>query len=200
MNRTDTYKLLSNLPRIPNHHVDNLKKLYQNPDRTTYTVSPVGYTGRTLYINGQIITSTQSNRYLPDAEFLQWAQTHIVDTWTECGLSVTQVHVESAVHGAHTDSTRAYILLYLLDSGGDNATVSWYQEQGYPAFRPNDPGHTVCDYSTIDLIDQVCPPTHTWALYNVRILHGVENLFRDRVSIQIGLTEKDFEKILSRYK
>jgi hypothetical protein len=198
MNATDTYKILYNLPKIPKNYLTELQNLYSDNTKTLYNVYPsADYVGRTLQINDRSIVSTQSNRYKLSTHFTQWIQDNIVDDWTECSFSITHANNTSAVHGAHIDHSRTYLLLYLVEPGGQNATVTWYQEHGYPVFRPDALGRTVCNYSDLTTIDQFQPPLHTWVVYNVRILHGVENLDSDRIGIQIGLTEKNYDSLLT---
>jgi hypothetical protein len=197
MKNIDTHKIFKHGPRLPEKFIKLLYKIYQDPTKTSYNVHPsTSYVGRTLTIGEHSITSTQSTRYpVQDQEFIDWIKKNIVDSWTECGLSITYANNASSVHGAHTDHTRDYVLLYVLDSGGDDVSVTWYQEHGYPLYRSEHLGRGICDYSTLDLIERIRVPEHTWAVYNVKILHGVENITQNRITLQLGLTDQDFQKI-----
>jgi hypothetical protein len=187
-----TYKILPNLPTIPDKYQSYMWDLYANPGTNHNQYVTPTYAGRPLLVDGKVVTSTQSSRHeITDVDFVEWLRENIVPSWIKCGLSITKTNSELSVHGVHTDHTRPYILIYLLDTGGDDAVVSWYQEQGKPVFRGHDLGQTIYDYSTISVVDQLKLPTHTWALYEVRVLHGVENIARDRVSIQLSLSEND---------
>lgn len=197
MNQTDTHKIFYYGPEIPDKFLTLFWDIYKAPDKVSYNVHPTNnYVGRTLTINDQTLVSTQSTRYaIQDSAFINWIKENIVDSWTECGLSVTYANCESSIHGAHTDHTRDYVLLYVLDPGGSDVTVSWYQEHGYPLYRGNNLGRGICDYSTLDLVERIQVPTHTWAIYNVKILHGAENITHDRLTLQIGLTHADFQRL-----
>jgi hypothetical protein len=194
----NTYKLLPKLPALPAEFEAYLWNLSNRPTENVAKYTGAGYESRVLDISNQKITSTKSVRAaVKDSEFLDWVRHNITDSWTECSLSVTDSTIGS-VHGIHNDWTRSYLLIYLLEPGGDNVTVSWYQEKGFPVDRSGDLAHVVCDYSTVSLIDQTVLPVRTWAIYNVKVLHGVENLSENRVSLQIGLSAADYEKFVAR--
>lgn len=202
MEKNRTHKILTDLPKIPDRLLDYIQALADEPvgkDVTSHKTK--SYPNRQLNFYGREITSTQSSRFsIQNEELLEWLKSNIVQTWTECSVSITRASKDRPVHGAHTDHTREYVLLYVMDPGGEDVTVSWYQEHGHSLFRPNDLGMPISDYDTISLVERIQVPKHTWALYNVGIIHGVENMSRNRVALQIGLNQKDYLTLRSKQK
>jgi hypothetical protein len=194
----NSYVLLPQLPKLPPELEQVFWDTYRTPGKNTAKYSNE-YVQRTVVVDGQAMQSAVSERKpITDENLLNWIKTNIVASWTECSVAVTNAKVGTE-HGAHVDTSRTYILLYLLDAGGDDVTVSWYQEHGKPVDRTCDKGATVSDYSTMTAIDKVKVPTHTWALYNVMVLHGISNIMTDRIAIQIGLNEADLGSNLQQY-
>jgi hypothetical protein len=88
-----------------------------------------------------------------------------------------------ASHGAHSDATRNYALLYTIDPG-----------DGYLQFWKDpvqdlelDRGYLVHDYDNLIKLDRVETPIDTWYLVNGQIIHSVEGLTRTRITLQINL-------------
>jgi hypothetical protein len=207
----ETHKVLYNLPKIPQHFEDRLATLYtedykKKSDDSNYLSMHhnnqpfANYCGRPVRVGGKTIAATQSARYLLDEDIRTWIKQNIVDSWTACNYAITPANNDCSLHAAHIDNSRAYLLIYLFDNGGDQATACWYQEHGFPVYRPTDLGYAIKDYSTISLVEKHRPPQRTWFISNVLMLHGVENITRDRTAIHVGLTEENCQGLLSRYK
>jgi hypothetical protein len=118
-----------------------------------------------------------------DADTVQWAKTHIADEFLHIQISWTPINRKES--GAHSDATRNFTVIYLLDPGGDNVVTSFYQEKNQPLNRPHKT--FVDDYSLLTKLATVCIKPRTWTVLNSTILHGVENIQRPRIAIQIGL-------------
>jgi NAD(P)-dependent dehydrogenase (short-subunit alcohol dehydrogenase family) len=100
-------------------------------------------------------------------------------------VSVSNSTPEKDTNGAHCDLSRNYTLLYLLDSGGEDHQTVFYQEQDKPIQRSN--GERCPDHSRLTIIDSIKVPLRKWVLLNATILHGVINIPKPRISIQVGL-------------
>jgi hypothetical protein len=75
----------------------------------------------------------------------------------------------------------------------------WYQQKDQPVIR-QDLGCFITDYNNIEEIDQIKMQKNNWYVINSQILHGVESMTRDRITVQIGLWTLDNIKsdLLSR--
>ena len=98
--------------------------------------------------------------------------------------------------GVHTDKTRDYVLMYVIEQGGDNATFSYWQEKGKPIIRDREVKFKTTE--NLVKISEVRTPTRKWYGCPVRILHSVEHLESRRVNLQISYNLLDDVKLLSK--
>jgi hypothetical protein len=123
-------------------------------------------------------------------QFRQWVNLNIGLDYGLCGASVTQGTAKRMM--PHVDFFRSFILIYVIDTGGDEVDTVWYKQRGdYPAYRPDlkynwNPDSWITDYSQLEEIDRVRSPAKTWMYFNGDILHSVENITRSRISIQLS--------------
>ena len=117
-----------------------------------------------------------------DQDTVKWAKAHIAEEFLHIQISWTPTNRRES--GAHSDATRNYTLIYLLDAGGNNVVTSFYQEKDQPLNRPNKT--FVDDYGLLTKLATVCIKPRTWTVLNSTILHGVENIEHPRIAIQIG--------------
>jgi len=189
------YKILENLPPVP-IKIDQVVKHLQDTklDQTAdnYTSKYHDIKARELLVNGKTFETAKSVRFELGALWENWVKTHIHSEYLETGVNFT---TKGQYHGAHLDSGRNYILIYLIESGGNKVDTVFYQENGYPIERPRtkeyDPCH-VHDYSNLTEIYRVEVPLRKWILLNTRILHGVEGIESTRIAYQIGFDKNIF--------
>jgi len=185
------YKILSHLPILPEFlQAQALNTV--GPD-VTLNASRPEYTNRILVKGDKTFLSTRSNRSDLSTEFKQWIKENIVNEFTECSVSRTSADV-SAYQGPHTDKTREFVLMYVLEQGGPTCRTVWYQEKGQSFYRPGKQWLMINDFDQLDIVEQVQLPVNAWSIMNTQYLHGVENITEDRISIHIGLDSDDFIK------
>lgn len=187
-----TYKLFSNLPKIPLNLEDEAldlleKKLKEDKFFSHSSEDSIRRSQRTMIIDGAQYNSTRSQRLPLSEKFINWFSINIAKNFVNHGITITQSY--APVHGAHTDHTRLYTLLYLLKSGGENVATSFYQEEGEPVVRKTKLNLYVSDYERLSKIDTVIIPERTWCILNVDILHDVKFLTSNRIAFQIGFDE-----------
>ena len=193
-----TYKILYNLPPVPIcfctqalaiSETDNTNStdMLDVTDHRLLNASVLPqYVGRTITVNGQKFQSAQGRRFRINEEFDSWVRHNICHDITDAGVCFTN---GSRYHGVHTDQTRDFVLIYLLDSGGEQAETVFFQEKGYPVWREKTAPMTnvwINDYSTLIEIDRIRILERQWVLLNADILHGVEGLCGKRISFQVG--------------
>lgn len=208
------YKILDHLPSLPQYLLDSVLKTLEAGKQSNDALYPLtrvkditinstnsAYTSRMLKINDQEVPTTYARRFELDIEVQNWIRENIVDdAWTECTISQTQVSIGST-HGAHTDKTREFVLMYVLDTGGEDCRTVWYQEKGQPYYRPGRLWLTVTDYDQLEERESIQLPPHCWSIINTQFLHGVENLTRDRIVIHVGLdSDKNIKGMISETK
>ena len=107
------YKLMSDLPRPPQHFIDAVVIDPDNlPSRSPYHDIVVRYTTR----NGQKVMGSPLVRTKFTDEFEQWVRENITPKFMDAGVSYR--HCNSDTSGAHTDHTRDFVLSYNIAKGG----------------------------------------------------------------------------------
>jgi len=75
-------------------------------------------------------------------------------------------------------------LLYNLRTGGPNAELCFWQQEGYPLVR--DRAVEIENPNGIKLVKSVKGPENCWYLINTRILHSTEKLSELRCNLQVA--------------
>ena len=137
--------------------------------------------------NGQ----TQSGRPVPKVDFADimsdWVNTNISQEWNQITVGVNLPPINGDVGDitvAHTDTTRAYVLLYLLDVSNEDQATVFYQERGQALHRRRNT--TVEDYDRLIELERACYPLYQWVMLDATVIHGVENVLDRRTAIHIG--------------
>jgi len=141
-------------------------------------------------LDGYIEKAPYTGMYHISDGFRQWVNLNIGLDYGLCGASVTQGTACRMM--PHVDFYRSFILMYVVDLGGDEVDTVWYKQRGdYTAYRPDlkynwNQDSWINDYSQLEEIDRVRAPARTWMYFNGDILHSVENIVRTRISIQLS--------------
>lgn len=129
---------------------------------------------------------------LQNVAFVQYDLPEYIINWFKDNIvesGYTDIRISRSTMGdgklAHTDNTRDYVLIYMLESGGERPETIFYRQKKHPLLRER--GVRVYDYNTVDIIDKIYIPPEQWIMLNTRILHGVIGLSNHRISYQIGL-------------
>lgn len=144
------------------------------------------YANRMLYHpTGEFRSSNNKVIYL-SKESHAWAQENVSKEIVD--IRVFSSTVGRVMTGPHTDMTRKYTLIYLLQSGGPNHKSVYYKEKD-----SNDieyPGrYSVNHFDRLEQLCQIQAPMHTWILLNSHVLHSVENIEDGRISLQINFNK-----------
>lgn len=182
-------------PSLPDYIVEQVEFYQKNSftDRNLDTYQNynfTGYSNRILTRDGKSYPSTKTERTSLSDQAHTWVKNNVCNNFTECSYSVTAPISQS--HGPHTDVTRLWLLMYIIDAGGDNVKNCFWQQKGHDKLRPGDSPVTVCDYSELELLSEIQFPVNTWVLFNTKILHSVENIQRPRIAIHIGLNDLNY--------
>lgn len=121
--------------------------------------------------------------YHANPEIAQWAQDTLPVDIDFVGIRYQYGTAEQCCHGAHSDATRSYALLYTIDNA--DGYLQFWQDPSLPTEL--DRGHVVHDYTYLEPLQQYPTPNHTWYLVNGQIIHSVEQLTRTRVTLQVNL-------------
>ena len=178
------YKILD-LPQPPQELIDSVE-LNRKPDEMELGV----YHQRHLKNwYGHDFKAAVNIRTKHEA-FDKWVRENITDNFVDAGVNYTLVDLQGLDKistGGHVDVIRKYTLLYNLQTGGPDATTTWWQETGKEVVRP--PKTQAEDQSRLTPLEQVIIPTGVWALVYTQVIHSVENLIEPRVSFQVSLND-----------
>lgn len=184
------------LPKIPNDLID-LEKI-----NNLITVNDIGY-GNIHKKYGSILTPC---RYqygdVGDQKLIDWIRDNICSKQLrvlyQFQTNVSNLH---STHIVHSDINRIKALNYIIETGGSNATLSWYKEKDKPLKRSKKQGGGQSDtgyvkYDDLELLESVYLEKNSWALIDTDILHDVDRVESKRISLSISfLYINDIERI-----
>ena len=136
--------------------------------------------------NGERVENARGRRYVMDDDIVAWINEHVHDNYNDVGLFIMD-GTENHTMLPHSDQTRNFVAIYMIEPGGTDVYTGYWQEHGYPLIREH--REFGLDYSKLDLRYKVQWPKGKWAVMNTNILHSVENMTGVRVAIQMGLLE-----------
>lgn len=177
------YKFLPQLPHPP-------KELLEQIDLTarpkTNTLGSLNQRHLKNW-NGRDFAAAQNVRRKFNDEFETWVRENITSDFLDAGLCYVDADENKSSTGAHTDDVRDYVIIYNILTGGPDATLCFWQENGHPIKRPRlTMGE---DLAKLTLLESVVAPSHQWYLLDSKVMHSVENLVSARINLQVSLRE-----------
>jgi len=208
------YKVLEHLPKVPQEYVDIAISLAKEKsqgiaivdENTPMTTDPTFLNSkepiqnclieRILTRDGEEFTSRLSPRFSIEDHMAEWVTKNINEEWAHIGVT-TNIRGDSInnighhlIQGPHTDATRQYALIYLVETSNlDQDTVFWHQE-GKSLRRKR--CQTPVNLDEMIEIGRIQLPMHTWLYFDTSILHSIENVQGTRISIQVGFDCEPF--------
>ena len=175
-------------PAPPQWLIDKAGKLVTNgvPKITAITWED-DFTARPLlYKNGVIWHNAVNHCTYLDEECLTWSRENVTKHTKDIRLAATTPGLAST--GAHIDRIRNYVLIYLLETGGDDHQTVFYQEKGISELiRPKEYHWHADNYDDLSIVSVIRLEVNKWNLMTTKVLHSVENIAQGRRSIQISL-------------
>lgn len=129
-----------------------------------------------------VSNSTWATRYMLNHEIMDWVKTNIALDFDSMGLNYHNVSPDSNI--PHVDRTRNWVLMWILDTGGDNVLTIFWQEKGFDLVR-NAGCYPKKNHDLIEVERHLLKPNQ-WILLNGNVIHSVENICFTRKSIQLG--------------
>jgi hypothetical protein len=167
------YQILEQLPKIPEQLIkQNVDKHFRTESGLFAPINSDSYKHLVRFSATELLQS--------------WISKHITKQFIKIELTATHDVADDNYDffTPHTDSTRNYTLIYLLQSGGENHKTVFYKHK-----NPNIEISRQLNFSHDDVIevDSVQIPLHTWTILNAQEIHSVENIPHNRISIQVSL-------------
>jgi hypothetical protein len=166
------YKFLD-LPQIPKEIIDTIV-----PGEVI-----MEYPARTCTKNNTAFNTSTGIYYQANAELDAWVRANIPGDIDFVGIRYQFGSPIANNQGAHTDATRDYGILYVVDNAGGH--VEFWQKKDNPL--EFDERLTIVDYDELVSIETVPTPNGSWYLVNGKIIHSVEGITSKRITVQINL-------------
>ena len=148
---------------------------------------------RQLYYDQEPEKSAHSHYRVLDQTRLAWIHNNVTRYATDFRHSFTTPG--RRLIGAHRDRTRDWVMLYLLDNGGDDHATVWYQETDHPDVI-REVGYFVNDYSKLTELSRRKLKTNTWTLLNAQVIHAVEGAPNMRRTLMLSLPTEPTDLVL----
>ncbi len=187
--KTDWYcQILPNLPPPPKWLTEKYCDL-QRPASNHFQSHEGPYVGlrkredwkQQSYDWIQPMASNDNVRRHFDSVCLDWIRQNIVSDFTEKNSGIMFFDQPQL---PHTDSTRDFVLLYNVETGGEETELCFWQETGFPLFRAR--MTTASRGENLKKILTLNGPAGSWYLMNTLVLHSVENMTGLRINLQIS--------------
>lgn len=152
------------------------------------------------WFDGTIRPFCTIRKYPFSDQFVDWVRENIysaIDDVIPYQLG-HQIWKDGDVIWPHTDGRRGeFVLIYLLDEGGDDVRTNWYHAEGKDIVLTPSVHFFKFDKLTTKLSMRL--PVGKWTLNDTRILHSVHYLTRPRISITIGLMSNEVDLLMAQH-
>lgn len=194
---------LGTLPDVPEHFIERAKALVRDPgnreNRNNQLLRHLGYHDRDIRLaDGTMTKSRIVENYGMGQDWEDWVRANIIADFVETGVRHTvsnPQHPETSIQGPHVDVStptqpHKLKLFYIVEEGGDNVLTTWYQEKNHPTVRLDSTSENIVhsnDYRNLISIQTVRIPRRSWVVFDTRVMHGVENMFDNRIVLIVGV-------------
>lgn len=188
------FKLLPNLPRIPDYILSQLDISSRPDDSSVLQLTQSTDWKNQIYEWIRFPTGDASHRARKvfNQEIVKWMLENISDNFNTKNAGWQYFDIQ---HIPHTDITREWVLLYNLEVGGPDVDLVFYQEPGKQLV--NERGVDFDDYNHLFEVMRVpSPPAHSWFMINSQVIHGIQNQQSTRINIQLSYDHGVFPRLL----
>jgi hypothetical protein len=191
------------LPKVPDAL---LSTLHQCPQEKH--VVDTGY-GKTFYKDTRKLNNSIYDRYIVDHQPLIAWMKNTVPAWRESEAVALQKQLpqgldKDTVFPVHHDVRRMFALNYILTTGGDSVTTSWFKDVNQPLVRSltkqinmqTDTGPV--EYKDLEFLScMICEP-HKWYLIRTNILHDVDHVDGVRSALTVPYFDTEIVDIFKQ--
>ena len=173
------------LPKIPPELIAQLLQQYEQHE--VQFINPE----RVLADGEKHIPNVYYKRWGIPAALEQWIRSNISNSFDMVGFQIHDASVRSSDHHLpHTDKyPRKWVLNYVVETGGDNAVTSFYQEKGHPVIREHltRPARR----QDLELLESERIEPGRWVMLSGVVIHDVTGITGRRMSITMGIDALD---------
>jgi hypothetical protein len=131
-------------------------------------------------------------------EFAVWVSENITKEFINTRVFYAFGTPDRPTVGCHTDLSRDFVLIYVAQKGGPDASTEFWTEEGQPRVRGYHERRF--DNSKLITVDKYCATDeevqNTWCLVNTRILHGVVGMDHTRIGLQVSFVNRVPDEVL----
>lgn len=143
-------------------------------------------------LDGSIVKGRPNIKFPLSEQFNDWVRTNISQFHDGSFVNVTYQNKEGngTTNPIHTDMSRDWVLLYLLEKSNDDQYTKFWQENGHSVIRPR--STFLNDWDNCTQIGEVCYDLGVWYLMRTTVLHSIHNIKGDRrgrISIQVKVDD-----------
>ena len=181
-------RIMEDLPSIPEHMVAEALRLAEdNSGFQSFTVATDADWGKDKLTASAKKGGKRQPKIELEGEIRDWVRANIADGFHEVSIRKT---IEEGDHNhPHTDRTRNWVLIYLLEAGGDDHRTVFYES----ADQVYTPGQLWPDYEGLTEVASAKLPLNKWAFLSSHHPHSVENIPGCRIAIQVGFWDDPFQ-------
>jgi hypothetical protein len=184
------WEIHEELPRMPEEFVQRILSIAEDDESFR---KHRDRRARTEDSNKRKVIAETHGKSFPKIDLPQdiqdWVKENVTDKFHE--VSVRKTIEEGDHHFPHVDITRSWVLMYLLQGGGEDHATVWYKDKDYA--RP----YMGIEYTSYDQLEEVTRlqiPLQTWVLMNASTPHSVENIPGVRIGVTVGLWHDPFDE------
>jgi hypothetical protein len=189
---------MPDIPPVPEEYIElalATAKDKVGPIQSPTTAIQNTINNRVLTRDGRQFVSRNSPRFGLEEYMGNWVNANISKEWCQIGVATSIVNKEMGdpadyTHGPHTDVTRQYCLLYLIEQGNPDQDTVFWQEPGHGVHRKRN--HLPLNLGNLIRLDSIRIPMRTWVYFDVSILHSIENIHGSRIAIHVGFDCEPF--------
>lgn len=184
------YYAYLDLPKVPLNFVKEAFDESQNPKGHWFNPILDEHIDREIILpDGTVGQSSGYPRYRLSLDFEDWLKENIIPNFIDEGVTFTQ-RSNRSILGAHTDRTRAFSLLYVIQTGGAEVVTRWYDDLEKPRWRPR-PSYQD-DHTKLKLIAETEIPANQWICINTQVIHTVEQVQTQRIGFNLSFNHDYF--------
>lgn len=187
------------LPKLPQNLIDEAMKLALDEQNAVPSkgelykeLSQNTWFRQIKDLDGSIVKGRPNIKFPLNDEFNEWVRNNVCKTHDGAFVNVTYQNEEGngTTNPIHTDMSRDWVLVYLLEKSNDDQYTKFWKENGHSAERPR--STFLNDWDNCTEIGEVCYEVGTWYLMKTTVLHSIHNIKGDRrgrISIQVKVDD-----------
>jgi hypothetical protein len=189
------FKELSFIPDVPKKFVNEAMDIALDENNAVpqtgelyKELSPKIWFREIKDLDGKVVKGRPNIKFKMSDEFDVWITKHVCEVHDGSYINVAYQNKEGdgATAPIHTDLSRDYVLIYILEMSNPDQYTKFWRERDMPIERNR--GTFLNEWDNCEFLGEACFKPHTWYLMKATVLHSIHNIQGDRrgrLSIQV---------------